>query len=54
MSTFIICDQCGKKVKVDATGDFDFRLAVCDDPDCGADLPFTKAEVRKQEIESAA
>jgi hypothetical protein len=49
--SFIVCDQCGKEVKVDATGDFDFRLAVCD---CGANLPFAKAELREREVESAA
>jgi hypothetical protein len=50
--SFIICDRCGKEVKVDATGNFGFRLAVCDGLDCGANLPFTKAEVKEQEVES--
>lgn len=47
---FISCSRCGKQMKVDATGDFSFRLAVCDN--CGADLPFEKAEASELGVES--
>lgn len=48
---YIRCGQCGKQVKVDATGDFGFRLGVCDD--CGADFAFEKAEIRELKVESS-
>ncbi len=42
-TSFIICDLCGKEVKVDATGEFVFRLAVCDN--CGANLSFERTDI---------
>jgi hypothetical protein len=44
----VACPKCGRESALLDTP----LLAVFDNPDCGADLPFTKAEVREREVES--